>query len=241
MNVAELYAPPSTAHASEPPAPLLAPTPFTIRSLVDEAWASYKAQWLPLSGVTLVFGILFLGFDAFCTWEAERVGTWWAPAAARLVSILFSAFLTPGLIRIWLHAARRQSFSLATLFSGVDVYFTSLFGAIVSAVLILAGTICLVVPGVVVAVALQLVPWLVAERRANAWDSIHLSFRLTRGHRGQLAALLVVVWLVTTGGVFACGVGLLAAYPLGQLMLAHAYRHLAGDARSERASPLTLG
>ncbi len=230
MNVTELYAPPSSTLAPTTPAPLTPTGSFTASEVLREGYRSFRAQPFRLMGLhALGLGLLYgssllveLAFGAvFGAQPAHNAA--WVSAASLGCSFLLSTFFTVGLHRVSLEAVRGRRPSLGLLFAGIDVLFPAMAAALLTMFLVTVGTIALVVPGIVAALALSFAPLLVADRRADGFEAIAASLRLSRGVRGQLLALGILSCLVLLGGALLLGVGFFAAYPITTLALAHAY------------------
>jgi uncharacterized membrane protein len=100
--------------------------------------------------------------------------------------------------------------------------------AIIYGLLVTAGLILLVIPGIYLAVRYGLAPFLVADgRTTDVLGAFRESSELTRGRRGHLFLFgLAVVVLNILGGIFF-GVGLLVSMPVTTLAAALVYRRLA--------------
>jgi len=99
-------------------------------------------------------------------------------------------------------------------------------GKFAVAIVVLLGLILLVVPGIVAAVALIFVPYLIVDKKLGPIDAIKESWRITKGHKWQLFLLMLVLGLINIAGALALLVGLLVSIPVSMLAMVHVYRAL---------------
>lgn len=238
MNVAHLYAPPSpTESQPEENAPIVGPIPFTLFGVIGKGWRTFRENAVRLTLVMTLGLLVSFAVGGVLGVVGELVGERLDGAASVLVGtvvpqtigFVVGSFVSVGMLRISLAAARRQPVTASLLFSGFDATLPLIGAQLVATFLILCGTLCLVVPGIVLTIALSFAPLLVVDRRVGVFEAISLSQRLTRGRRGLLFALALANLVVLLLGLVAFGVGVLVAYTIVQLVSAHAYLHLIGE------------
>jgi uncharacterized membrane protein len=99
---------------------------------------------------------------------------------------------------------------------------------ILVALILTAGFILLVIPGIIASLGLSFVTFLVVDRAARPIEAIKESWRITKGHKWQLFLLIVSLLLLNVLGLIALFVGLLVTVPITWLAVTHAYRTLSG-------------
>jgi len=223
MNLAHPYAPPATATE---PAPC-EPRTFSISGVLADAKETLRRQPAALIGLINLGLALTLGLDLFV--DAIAGATLPGLVAGLLAQFVLNTWLSIGVTRIALAAARREAFSLATLFSGGDVLVPTLVSNLLVAGIVLLATIALVIPGVVASIVFTFTTFLVIDRRADALDSLSLGARLSRGLRWRLLGLSIASGLAIVVGVLCLGVGVLVALPYLHLVSAHAYVTVLGE------------
>jgi len=113
--------------------------------------------------------------------------------------------------------------------------------SIVYGVLVTAGLILLVVPGIYLAVRYGLASFLVADgRTTDVLGAFRQSSQLTRGSRGRLFLFGVVLLLLNLAGAIVFGVGLLVTLPMSAFASALVYRRLATRAAPSWGPPVPL-
>jgi len=98
---------------------------------------------------------------------------------------------------------------------------------ILTAILITLGLIAFVIPGIMIAVGLSFVPFLVVERGLGPIQALQESWRITNGHKGRLFLLILALVGINLLGLMALVVGIFVAVPIAMLAFTHAYRTLA--------------
>ena len=83
------------------------------------------------------------------------------------------------------------------------------------------------VPGIIIAMGLAFVPYLVVERGLGPIDAIKESWRITKGHKWQLFLLVLALLGINLLGLLALVVGIFVAIPVTMIAFVHAYRTLA--------------
>jgi uncharacterized membrane protein len=143
-----------------------------------------------------------------------------------LISIVVSIFVSLGLTTFSLRAHDNVAAAqVSDLWNPAP--FWRYLGAYVLTVLAIAlGFLALIVPGVILAVGLAFVPFLVIDRGLGPIEAMKESWRLTRGHKMQLFLLVLALIGITLLGLLALVVGVFVALPINMIAFAHAYRTL---------------
>jgi uncharacterized membrane protein len=97
---------------------------------------------------------------------------------------------------------------------------------ILTGIVLFIGFICLIVPGIILAVGLAFVPYLVVERGLGPVEAMKESWRITKGHKWKLFQLGLVFLGICLLGIIAFIVGIFVALPVLAIAGAHAYRTL---------------
>ena len=98
---------------------------------------------------------------------------------------------------------------------------------ILSAILIVLGLVAFVIPGIMIAVGLSFVPYLVVDRGLGPIKAMQESWRITNGHKWPLFLLILAMVGLNLLGAIALVVGILVAIPVTMIAFTHAYRTLA--------------
>jgi hypothetical protein len=168
-----------------------------------------------------------------------------APLLAALFGLAGAAVgqvLSIGITKISLKFADGQKPELADLWQHYRLFFPYLFTTIVYTLIVLAGLVLLIVPGVMWAVRFGLAPYVVVDQGAGVGEALRRSSELTAGSRWAL----FLVWIILGGIVFlgflAFIVGLIVAVPTAIIAAAHVYRQLqrAGEGATPAGGTATV-
>jgi uncharacterized membrane protein len=144
-----------------------------------------------------------------------------------LASVVVSIFVALGLTTFSLRAHDNiQGVQIADLWNP-GPFWRFLGAHILTVIAIAIGFVLLIVPGIILSLGLAFVPYLVVERGLGPIESIKESWRITKGHKWQLALLFLALLGINLLGVLALIVGVFVSVPITLIAFAHAYRTLA--------------
>jgi uncharacterized membrane protein len=106
------------------------------------------------------------------------------------------------------------------------MFWKYLLASIVVGLIVVAGLILFIVPGIVWALRYMFVPYLVVDRGLGVRDALTESSRITYGHTWELLLLILAIIGINILGLLALVVGLLVSLSVTMFALAHAYRTL---------------
>lgn len=142
-------------------------------------------------------------------------------------SIIVSVFVALGLTTFSLRAHDNiQGVQIADLWNP-GPFWRFLGAHILTVIAIAIGFVLLIVPGIILSLGLAFVPYLVVERGLGPIESMKESWRITKGHKWELALLFLALLGINLLGVLALVVGVFVSVPITLIALAHAYRTLA--------------
>jgi len=206
---------------------------LSVGECISFAWETFKKRpWLLIGAVLLAIVISSLpslfGPQAHFDPDGKLVPPPVTPAyvIASLASVVISIYVALGLATFSLRAHDNiETAQIADLWNPAP--FWRFLGAhILTAIAVGLGFIALVVPGIIIAVGLEFVPYVVIERGLGPIDSIKEAWQITKGHKWQLFLLLLALLGLNFLGAVALVIGLLVTIPISLLALAHAYRTL---------------
>ncbi len=241
---ASTMAPPEDQEFSQPEGPL------DIGRVWNEAWAAWSRNLGVLVGATVILFVISVAM-VVGMWTAMFVTTAMpvqqgdlTPLIAfiaivivgSLLSWLVQSYLLIGLIRMGLDASRERPVIFSRLFSGGDVLVGWFGYSIVFQIMTMLGMYACLFPGLALAALFWPGLCAIADRRVKGLEAFGYSLRLVRGNFWNSLLLMLVLLGVHLLGILACGVGMLFSIPLQFVLLATAYRHMAGDPKPQHAS-----
>ncbi len=152
-------------------------------------------------------------------------------ANSSLIGIVVGGPLSGGLWLYFLKKIRGEPVNVGTAFSGFTVAFVPLFlGGLVTLLLILAGFICFLLPGIYLAVAWAFTLILIADQRLDFWPAMDLSRKVVSKHWWKFLWFFIVLGVIELAGLLACLIGIFVAAPIAMAALAYAYEDIFGPA-----------
>jgi len=209
-------------------------TTITISTLLRESWGTFTKRPLMLMGIVLVLFIIS-GFSSYLTSLGDKSGMMLPQLVLSIFDVVVQLFLGIGIIHSMLKAdTALENLELKDLWYP-SPFWQYLFASILTGVVVTIGFVLLIIPGVIAALALFLVPYLVIDKGYPALKAFRESIRLTKGHRIKLLALILLVVALNVLGALALGIGLLVSVPVSLLMVVRAYRMLSEEGGQEEA------
>jgi hypothetical protein len=206
----------------------------------SEAYVMAWGRLWPRFPELLLVAILWLVFAA-----VEGVLHYAGFPAASLYDLLVTVPLNFGALYACLRAARGQPVDPSHLFHAFRTAYLPAIGAhVLFIVLVGAGLIALVVPGIVMAARLSFVGFLVVDEGLGPLAAIRESWRRTHGFTGRILLLWLLGIPITLAGLALFGVGVVPAIMWIHLAFAtlfvgvtEGYDVAAGDVSPARPTP----
>jgi uncharacterized membrane protein len=202
-------------------------TDTTFGHLAAEAWRHYRihAGLLMLCFLTIVGAWVVL--ELLVMW-GNRLGVLYN-LALHFLFLVAAAGLQAGFLKIALDINDGETVGYRRLFSKLRNGPSFLAAQVTVCLLVLAGLVFFVVPGIYFGARYGLFGAAIADRGVGTMESLSMSSRLSKGRRMKLAILGVQMAVMNVLGAALLGVGLLVTVPLSVLMMGSVYRRLAGD------------
>lgn len=244
------YAPPETTNnlaAAVPPgsgAPEeIAPgsRDLDLMALFQRAYDLTKRNFWKLLQIGLVFLLLSAGVHAVV--EAldrqdlggygpgpREIGYWIQQAGSyqnlvcALLAWVANSFLNLGLTRVALNAASGDPMDAGMLLGQGRKILRSLGAEVLFWIIVAAGLVLLVFPGIYMAVRLCLYSEAIVDRNLNPVAALKYSFSLTKNNAGEMLGYMVLSLLLVLAGLLALVVGLAFAVPMATIAFSLTYR-----------------
>lgn len=188
--------------------------PLDIFHCIGRSWELLKSNFWPIVGVTtLILVILCL------TQLLLFVGT--------LLRLLFGGVISGGLYYYFLKKIRGEPTELGDAFSGFARAFGPLIlTTIVAELMVFFGLVCLILPGIYLAVAYSFAYLLVIDRKMEFWAALEISRRVITAQWWRMFALLIIGGIICVLGVVGLLIGFLITLPLFIGAVVYAYEDL---------------
>ncbi|AHB41123.1 Integral membrane protein [candidate division SR1 bacterium RAAC1_SR1_1] len=181
-----------------------------------------KNVWKYMLGVVLVFFLQIL------QQEISEPNQPMTLAIAILTILLGIAYLRVdfGLKGLSLSLVEDKIIKSLDIFVSAEKFVKYFVAYIIIVVFSLIGIILFIVPGVFVALRLNMVPYLILSKNLGPWEAIKQSRKLTKGKVSNLFALNVLLGFINILGFVALIVGLFWTLPLFYIANAVFYKKL---------------
>lgn len=196
---------------------------FDIGNAIQFGWESFKSN----IGFFIVVVLLF--------WLVEGIPNAFTGAFPRnpaivtifsVIALLVGALVAMAAIRIGLNFCDGKEADYNDLYSAYPVFWKLLGAYVLFGLLVIAGLILLIVPGIYWAMKYQFALYLVVDKDMDIMAAFRKSGEITYGEKWHL----LLFWLACLGiyilGVLACVVGLFVAIPMIFVAYAYVFRRL---------------
>lgn len=155
-----------------------------------------------------------------------------------VISILVGAFVNMAQTRIGLRATAGEAVEYEDIYSSYPRYGDFLIASILYGLLVLAGFILLIVPGIYWAIKYHFYGYLILDQNMKPVEAFKKSGEITYGAKWSLLLFFLACIGIYILGFICCCVGIFAAIPVILVAIAYVYRTLLGTA-SGQAMPET--
>lgn len=153
-------------------------------------------------------------------------GTWLGLLISSACSPLLSGPVYTGIAHATLKASRGERPELGDTFRGFDRFVDSFLVYIMVAVIVTAGTILCVIPGIVAAIGLIYAYCFLADSDATWSEALSRSWNLVKERFWDHLVLAIALVGINILGALACGVGLIVTVPLSIVTVTIVYEDL---------------
>jgi len=125
--------------------------------------------------------------------------------------ILLATPLEYGLTLLFLRAVRGEKIVFREVITGFNQFIDVIFSRILVMGIVGMGIVLLIIPGIIFAIKLSLVPYLVMDKKLDAITAVKESWRLTNGYGWTIFGFALLAIPIFIGGLIAFIVGIVIA------------------------------
>lgn len=144
-----------------------------------------------------------------------------------LTATVLEIVVSLGLIKVSVNFCDDIKGKLDDLLSSFHLVFSYFAAAVLYFLIVVAGLLLLVVPGVIWCIKYSLFPYFIVDEKMGPIEAIKASGKATSGVKFQLFLFGLLLGLVNLGGLLALGIGLFVSIPVSMVSYAYVYRQLA--------------
>jgi uncharacterized membrane protein len=117
---------------------------------------------------------------------------------------------------------------LGDLFQGFNFFLQALLASIVIATFVFLGTLCLIIPGLIIAAMYKFTFLFIVDKRMDFWQAMKASHAVVRNDYFGFTMFLILAFLVNVLGALCLFVGLFVTIPVTFAAITVAYREIVG-------------
>jgi hypothetical protein len=201
---------------------------FSIKSCLSFGWETFKKRPWFFIGASVVIAIVYLLIGAITSaLDALQGGSTENPTLlGALADFLLTTLISMGVTAFYLAAHDNPDTVDLNALWHPKPFWNYLAASILLGLVIVAGFILLIIPGIIFALMFMFTTFIVIDRELGPIDAMKESKSMTRGYKWQLLGFGLVLMLINLVGAIALLVGLLVTVPVTSLAFTHAYRLL---------------
>ena len=191
----------------------------------NRALADLEGKWSTAAVATLIFLLISIGIDWTMTipmgdnviMSYSTSGIW----------TLLCLPLGWGFVVYFLRLIRSEELGYGRLFDGYKDFLRIFLAEFLTNLAITIGFCLFIIPGIILGAGLLMTDFILKDDpEISAIDAMAKSWKMTKGHKGDLVLLFIsfLGWMILS--FLTLGIGFLFLYPYMQTALAHVYEDL---------------
>jgi len=200
---------------------------LNIGNCLRRGWALLRGDFWPIVGISALIIVLWAVANSSGAIFSSQHGR--TTAEGSVLGLLVTGPLFGGLYLFFIKRIRGETTTVETAFSGFSNRFLHLFlASFVPLVLIALGFICLILPGIYLAVAWMFTLPLVIDKGLDFWSAMELSRKTVSKHWWKFFGYAIILLVLKLAGLLCCLVGFFIAAPFTTASLMYAYQDIFG-------------
>lgn len=195
---------------------------FSKSDSIEQSWELVKANFWFLIGLAFIVMLI----SNLAGWLSELVETGGLITTISIISWIIQIFLSIGIINITLKLARGETANWGDLWTKRHLFWRYIGGSILYALIVTGGLLLLIIPGVIWALKYQFFTYALVDKELSIKAALQESRRLTKGHKGNIFVLNILLTLIALLGMLLFFVGLFVALPITWLTYTLVYLKL---------------
>lgn len=213
---------------------------LNIGGCLGRGWNLVKQNFWPLVGVNALVTVLLALLGSLSIKLSPHDSHFGVG-----LSFLLAGPLLGGLYLYFLKRIRGENATIEVAFSGFSTRFLHLFlGHLVAGLLIGLGFICLILPGIYLAVAWMFTLVLIIDKGLDFWPAMELSRKIITKHWWKFLWFAILTFLLKMAGVLFCIIGVFITAPIMLAAFLYAYEDIFGvqaQAQAPAKTPARTG
>ncbi|MDP8213898.1 MAG: hypothetical protein RAO92_01170 [Candidatus Euphemobacter frigidus] len=210
---------------------------FTPESAIRYGWETMKKNLGFFIGVLLLAGFTVIIPNIISKLTEESM-----PVFSTCFSVLggiFQIIVSMGLIRISLNFVDNVESRAGDLFSCIPLLLKYFIASLIYGIIVGFGLILFIVPGIIWAIKFQFYSYFIVDKGSGPIEALKQSSAITRGVKGDLFVLGLLLFLINLLGALCLLIGLFATIPTAMVALAFVFRTLQAMTGSDQETDET--
>lgn len=195
---------------------------FSIREAISFGWEEMKKNFI----FFMAFLILLLSVQMVTRWLFVRPDFDLITQIGMIIGLIVSTLVGFAVRKVALDAANNQTLSLNNLRQVLPRYLNYFLLQVITSILVFAGFLILIIPGIIWSLQFSMAPYLVIEKDMNPIEALKESSRMTKGRKWRLFVLGLTLALINLAGLLVFIVGIFSTLPTSMVAEAYIYNKL---------------
>ncbi len=181
----------------------------TLSSAFSHGWATMMKSFLELFLVLLILVAIGIPFWPVSAVEDHLPGVIVLQVFAMVYALLVHAPFSYGAKYMYLNAVRGNKLVMRDILKPFDNYLNVILANLLSGAIIVFGLFMLIIPGIVFAVKLCFVPYLVMDKGLDPVEAVKQSWNMTHGVSWVIFWMAIVSFFIYVAGLICLLVGVI--------------------------------
>jgi uncharacterized membrane protein len=214
---------------------------FSKTGAIQFGWGVVKKNfWFILSVMVIVGLVSYLPSFLLSSYsqQMQRNGSAGVAGLLFIPIWIVQTILSMGMVKITLDLVDGKKPKYEDLYQQYPKFISYLVASILYGLIVLAGLILLIIPGIYLAIKFQYYTYLIIDKNLGPVEALKESSRLTQGNIWNLFLFDILAGLVTLLGYIVLFVGVLVSAPVAIIAAAFVYRTLSGGLKNRQPEAL---
>jgi hypothetical protein len=214
---------------------------FAVDEVITFGWKEMLKYFWPVTGVmTCNFFVQTVPAVTsmvltYCVQQTAGIGL--ISGIMSLIGGVLGLIMSLGLFNVWLRIVDGDTVAVRDVYSKSRRTWNFSLAALLYGIMVVAGYICLIVPGVYLQLRFQFFSYFIVDSNAGPITSLKASWAISKGSLAELFFLGIVNYFISWVGMLCLLVGAYPAYIVQQIALAKTYRLLRKNTPLEEMPP----
>ncbi|MDB2614153.1 hypothetical protein N9Y92_03220 [Chlamydiales bacterium] len=203
---------------------------ISIGEALRVGWKGFLDNWLVFVVMLIIWPIVSICIWSFspCAQVANSAAVTfsWSCLIFYIIGLFVNAFFYLGFVHAALQVVKNGKATFSNFWSEGTKILYFVIAQIIFSFIFSVGMFLLVFPAIIWGVKFSMYPYVIVDKKANGWNSLALSSKVTMGAKWDLLGFYMIEGLLLFTGVLVAGVGLLITLPVVMIAHAHIYNQL---------------